>query len=91
MRPAQPVLGVVLIVGSVFLMSFGDALIKYNSASFTAWQIFVLRSLIVVPILLALMLILAPGGSLLPKSPWWVGLRSALLVLMWIAYYARCR
>ena len=32
MRPAQPVLGVALIVGSVFLMSFGDALIKYNSA-----------------------------------------------------------
>ena len=56
MRPARPVLGVVLIVGSVFLMSFGDALIKYNSASFTAWQIFVLRSLLVAPILLALML-----------------------------------
>ena len=88
MRPARPVLGVVLIVGSVFLMSFGDALIKYNSASFTAWQIFVLRSLLVAPILLALMLILAPGGSILPKSPWWVGLRSALLVLMWIAYYS---
>ena len=44
MRPAQPILGVALIVGSVFLMSFGDALIKYNSASFTAWQIFSLRS-----------------------------------------------
>ena len=44
MRPAQPLLGVALIVGSVFLMSFGDALIKYNSASFTAWQIFALRS-----------------------------------------------
>jgi len=88
MRPAQPVLGVALIVGSVFLMSFGDALIKYNSASFTAWQIFSLRSLIVLPVLVALMLLLAPGESLLPKSPGWVGLRSALLVLMWIAYYA---
>jgi drug/metabolite transporter (DMT)-like permease len=88
MRPAQPVLGVALIVGSVFLMSFGDALIKYNSASFTAWQIFALRSAIVVPILVALMLILAPGESLIPRSPGWVCLRSALLVLMWIAYYA---
>ena len=39
-----------LIVGSVFLMSFGDALIKLNSASFTVWQIFVLRSLIVLPV-----------------------------------------
>ena len=88
MRPAQPVLGVALIVGSVFLMSFGDALIKYNSASFTAWQIFALRSVITVPILLALMLLLAPREPLLPRSLRWVGLRSALMVLMWIAYYA---
>lgn len=88
MRPAQPVLGVALIVGSVFLMSFGDALIKYNSASFTAWQIFTLRSVMVLPILAALMMTLAPGESLMPRSPGWVGLRSALLVLMWIAYYA---
>ncbi|MFZ1428793.1 MAG: DMT family transporter [Geminicoccaceae bacterium] len=88
MRPAQPVLGVTLIVGSVFLMSFGDALIKYNSASFTAWQIFTLRSVMVLPILATLMMTLAPGESLFPKSPGWVGLRSALLVLMWIAYYA---
>jgi drug/metabolite transporter (DMT)-like permease len=88
MRPVQPVLGVILIVGSVFLMSFGDALIKYNSASFTAWQIFALRSAITVPILFALLLALAPGGSLIPRSPRWVGLRSTLLVLMWIAYYA---
>ena len=41
MRPTQPVLGVALIVGSVFLMSFGDALIKSTARSFTAWQIFV--------------------------------------------------
>lgn len=88
MRPAQPVLGVALIVGSVFLMSFGDALIKYNSASFTAWQIFTLRSVMVLPILVALMMIRAPDQTLLPKSSGWVGLRSALLVLMWIAYYA---
>ena len=73
MRPARPLLGVALIVGSVFLMSFGDALIKFNSASFTAWQIFVLRSVVVVPILIALMLILAhPAHRLLPRSPGWV-------------------
>lgn len=87
MRPAQPVLGVALIVGSVFLMSFGDALIKYNSASFTAWQVFTLRSVMVLPILAVLLMILVPGKALMPKSPGWVGLRSVLLVLMWISYY----
>jgi drug/metabolite transporter (DMT)-like permease len=88
MRPAQPALGVALIVGSVFLMLFGDALIKYNSATFTAWQIFVLRSVVTVPIPLALMLMLAPRAPLRPRSLRWVGLRSLLMVLMWIAYYA---
>jgi drug/metabolite transporter (DMT)-like permease len=88
MRPAQPVLGVALIVGSVFLMSFGDAVIKYHSASFTAWQVFALRSTITVPVLLGLMVLLGPGEPLRPRSLWWVGLRSLLMVLMWIAYYA---
>lgn len=80
--------GIALIVGSVFLMSLGDALIKYESATFTAWQIFVLRSLLVVPLLLAIMRLRAPGQPVLPRSPGWVALRSALLTLMWIAYYA---
>jgi len=88
MRPAQPVLGVALIVGSVFLMSFGDAVIKYNSASFTAWQIFALRSTITVPVLAGSMVLLGPGEPLLPKRLRWVALRSVLMVLMWIAYYA---
>lgn len=88
MRPAQPLLGVALIVGSVFLMSFGDAVIKYHSASFTAWQVFALRSTITVPVLLGLMVLLGPDEPLRPRSLWWVGLRSLLMVLMWIAYYA---
>ena len=52
MEPRRYGLGIGLIVGSVFLMSFGDALIKLESASFTAWQIFALRSLIVLPLLI---------------------------------------
>lgn len=81
-------LGIALIVGSVFLMSFGDALIKRESATFTAWQIFVLRSLLALPVLVAIMRLRAPGQPVLPRSPGWVALRSALLTLMWIAYYA---
>ncbi len=88
MRPTHPALGVVLIVASVFLMSFGDALIKYNSGSFTAWQIFALRSAVSVPILLLLLVFLAGPKTLRPRSLRWVGLRSLLMVLMWIAYYA---
>jgi drug/metabolite transporter (DMT)-like permease len=84
----RPLLGVVTIVVSVLLMSLGDALIKLASASFTAWQVFTLRSLLVVPILVALMLATAPAARIRPKSPLWVALRSGLLALMWVAYYA---
>jgi drug/metabolite transporter (DMT)-like permease len=88
MRSAQPAQGVALIVGSVFLMSFGDAVIKFHSASFTAWQVFALRSTITVPVLFGLMALLGRGEPLRPRSLRWVGLRSLLMVLMWIAYYA---
>ena len=81
-------LGIGLIVGSVLLMSFGDALIKLQSASFTAWQIFTLRSLMVLPLLVLAMRLSAPGQAWLPRSPAWVALRSTLLTLMWVAYYA---
>jgi len=88
MEPRRYGLGIGLVVGSVFLMSFGDALIKLESASFTAWQIFALRSLIVLPLLMLIMRLRAPGDPILPRSLGWVALRSALLTLMWIAYYA---
>ena len=80
--------GIALIIGSVLLMSFGDALIKRESASFTVWQIFVLRSLIVLPLLVLAMGLTAAKAQVLPRALGWVALRSALLTMMWIAYYA---
>ena len=40
MQPVRYGLGIGLIVASVFLMSFGDALIKLASASFTTGAVF---------------------------------------------------
>jgi drug/metabolite transporter (DMT)-like permease len=86
--PPRSMLGVFLIVGSVFLMSFGDALIKYTSSSFTVWQMFTLRSVIAAPMLLVLLRVLGPLRDIKPKALGWVCLRSLLLVSMWIAYFA---
>jgi hypothetical protein len=36
-----------------FALSFGDAIVKLTSSSFVIWQIFVLRSALVLPLLLA--------------------------------------
>lgn len=81
-------LGVVVIVATSFTMAFGDALVKDISADFTLPQIFVLRSLLAIPILLGLLLFNQRPREILPGSLGWVFLRSALLVLMWISFCA---
>jgi drug/metabolite transporter (DMT)-like permease len=87
-RTEAPALGILAIVGSVFLLSLGDALVKRASADIPLWELYVTRALIAVPILIALLLHGGRMARLTPKSPGWVLLRSLLLVGMWIAYYA---
>lgn len=86
--PENVASGVVVIVVTVFTMAFGDALVKYISADFTVSQIFVLRSLVAIPLSIALLLFKRQPENILPKSIAWTFLRSTLLVLMWIAFYA---
>lgn len=79
-------LGVGLIVASVFLLSLADALVKQVSSDLSLWQLHVARGLVALPLLFALLL--RRGGGIRPKSAGWVLLRSLLLVAMWMAYYA---
>jgi drug/metabolite transporter (DMT)-like permease len=81
-------LGVTLIVASVFMLAFGDAVVKQSSADFSLWQLFVTRGLVTVPLLFGVAKVLAPASHLWPKAVGWVFARSMLIVLMWIAYYA---
>jgi len=80
-------LAVVVIVLTVFALSLGDALIKISSSNFVIWQIFVLRSAVAVPCLIVFMLLKARQSLAFPGAPWWVVLRSLLLVVMWVSYY----
>ncbi|MCR9255211.1 MAG: DMT family transporter [Alphaproteobacteria bacterium] len=82
-------LGVGTILATVFALSFGDALIKAvgAGASFGIWQLFAVRSLLALPVLLGAALLMFGAGALRPQSLFWIGIRSALLVAMWIAYY----
>ena len=57
-------------------MSLGDAAIKLLSTDFVLWQIFVLRSVIAIPVLVGLIKIRSRSASLLPQRPGWVALRS---------------
>ncbi|HKJ63006.1 MAG TPA: DMT family transporter, partial [Hyphomicrobiales bacterium] len=76
------------IVFAVLALSLGDAVIKAISVSFPLWQLYVLRSAIVLPILCVLISRRQPDIKLLPDSIGWVSVRSLLLALMWIAYYS---
>jgi drug/metabolite transporter (DMT)-like permease len=78
---------VVTIIFTVFALALGDAIIKGVSASFTLWQIFFLRSAIVVPILVVVLKSRKEYIPVLPKLFWWTVLRSMMLTLMWITYY----
>jgi len=82
---------IVLAVGAILVanwaLSLGDALVKQLSTGFVLWQIFVLRSALAAPVLLAAILIAARDAGLLPRAPLWTALRSLMLVAMWLAYY----
>jgi drug/metabolite transporter (DMT)-like permease len=93
LRPLSPApeniaLGVIVIVATGFAMAFGDALVKRISADFTLPQIFVLRSLVAIAILLGLLLARHRPQDILPKAIRWALLRSLLLVGMWICFCA---
>lgn len=80
-------LAVGTIIFTVLALSLGDALIKLTSGGFVIWQIFVIRSAVVLPVLLAVMLILDREAFTWPRALGWTSLRSLLLVSMWVCYY----
>lgn len=75
---------VLAVLIAVLVLSLGDAIIKATSLTLPLWQMYVLRSALVVPILCWLVWRngVRPFGSL-----GWVIARSVLLVLMWLSYY----
>lgn len=81
-------LAVVAIVVTVFALALGDALVKGMSAGLTLWQIFTLRSIIVLPLLAAVVRLHRGTVSLWPRRAGWSIARSLMLTCMWVAYYA---
>ena len=67
-------------------MAFGDAVVKLVSANLTVWQVFAARALFAIPCLL--LLGVAKGLRFAEVFGPWVMLRSLLLILTWLAFYA---
>lgn len=74
--------GVAAIIPSVFAMALTDAIIKQWSSGISLWQIWVLRSLIVLPILF-----LIAGGRVMVEGKKWIALRCLALILMYLTMY----
>lgn len=86
-EPDRVAAGIVITVLTSLVLSLGDAFIKSFSQDLVLWQIFVCRSLIVLPVLIAFMGWRGRLALLLPRSLFWTTLRSFMLVIMWVAYY----
>ncbi len=80
---AFEVVSVFVIIVTVFAMALTDALIKLMSSDMSLWQVYVLRSLMVLPVLA-----LIRRGRLRPRHAGWVYLRGLLLTAMYLAIYA---
>ncbi len=81
-------IGIAAILATTSLMALGDALVKRIGTDIGVWQIYVLRSLIALPLTLALIALTARRLETIPKHPGWILLRSAALMAMWVAFYA---
>lgn len=82
------VLGVVVIVATGLAMAFADALVKWLTGEFTLWQLYVLRSFVAIPILIGLLLLQRQPLTARMRPIGWAVLRSVLLMMMWVAFYA---
>lgn len=80
--------GIVLISAAVFLLSLADAAVKYFSARLPLWQLFLLVSCLSVPALGVWLGRRIRSGRQGIASVYWVTVRSILLLLMWVTYYA---
>ena len=87
-RPDRQGFGVLMIVTATFTMAFQDAVVKLVSADLPLWQIFALRSLLAVPLLVLLHRLAGKGARLAPRASGWAVLRGAALVAMYVAFYA---
>ncbi|REC93850.1 DMT family transporter [Kushneria indalinina] len=80
------VLAIAMIILSALAISLSDALIKLNSADTSIGQLYVLRSLFALPLLLLIMM--ARGHCQRPEGLGWLICRSLLMAVMWAMVYA---
>jgi drug/metabolite transporter (DMT)-like permease len=88
-RPDRIARGIALILLSTFFTALQDAIFKQASGHVTLWQVYVLRSLFLVPAFLAIAFVWGEGAATWRQSlRLWPMLRAALFVLMYFSMYS---
>ncbi len=88
-QPLHVVRGVTLIVGAMFITSVQDVIFKLFSNELTLWQIFTLRGLLALPLLVILAWVKGIRGAVFKGAlQKWPLLRSLFLTISFVAYYA---
>jgi drug/metabolite transporter (DMT)-like permease len=88
-RPDRIARGIALILLSTFFTALQDAIFKQASGHVTLWQVYVLRSLFLVPAILAIAFVWGEGAATWRQSlRLWPMLRAALFVLMYFSMYS---
>ena len=88
-KPDRIALGIILVLSSTFLVALQDAVIKEASSTITLWQIYVIRSLILIPLFLLLGMFWGEGATTLRNAlRFWPLVRSACFIAMYFTMYA---
>lgn len=89
MTTASPLFGILMIIATAFTISVQDLVFKSFATALTLWQIFALRGLIAVPMLVGLALVRGRGrGVIWGASSIWPFLRGVCLTMTFLAFYA---
>ena len=78
--------GLSYIVLAAVVLALGDGLVKLAADQISVWQLIVLRAVVAVPLLGVFMVSYARRG-LRARHSFWIGVRSLLLVVMWVLVY----
>ena len=82
-------LAVAVVLLGGFLIAFGDAMVKFVGGEVPLWQTMLLRSLLVVAALIPLIHFAADKSGFVPRSIFWVALRSFVMTMfIWCFYIA---
>lgn len=82
-------LGIILVLGSTLLVAIQDSVMKGASSSMSLWQIYVLRSIILIPLFLIFGMLYEEGKATFRNSfRLWPMVRSGCFIIMYFTMYS---